>query len=289
MPKGSKKHLIFGSTGLVGSAFKLLFKSSVITAGRSNCDYFLDLIEAKDTDKIIGTAGADTIVNFAAYTNVDEAEKQKGDRRGQTYGLNTIVPAQIAESCKKYNKRLIHISTDYVFGGTQDSRPYRETDPAIPVNSWYAQTKRMGEQKIEKIFSGGSGYAIVRISFPYSDKFPRKLDIARTVIETLKQGKNYLGVTDEKIKPTHVKEISGAINLIAAKRAGGIYHVAGSFSKGYITPYDFARKIAGDNGLDNSLIKPITFREFMDKRIAPRPQHTWLDTSKLEKLKNIDS
>lgn len=284
MPRKSKEYLVLGSTGLVGSAFKSLFKHSVVTAGRSNCDYFLDLNEAKDTDKIIGTAGADTVVNFAAYTNVDEAEKQKGDRRGQTYGLNTIVPAQIAESCKKYNKRLIHISTDYVFGGTQDSRPYRETDPAIPVNSWYAQTKRMGEQKIEKIFSGGNGYAIVRISFPYSDKFPRKLDIARTVIETLKQGKNYLGVTDEKIKPTHVKEISGAINLIAAKHAGGIYHVAGSFSKGYITPYDFARKIARANGLDEDLINPITFREFMDKRIAPRPQHTWLDTSKFEIL-----
>lgn len=285
MPRKSKKYLVLGSTGLVGSAFKSLFKHSVVTAGRSNCDYFLDLIETKNITKLIGIAGADTIVNFAAYTNVDEAEKQKGDRHGQTYGLNVTAPANLARSCKKYNKYLIHISTDYVFDGTQDSRPYRETDPAIPVNSWYAQTKRMGEQEIEKIFPGGNGYTIVRISFPYSDKFPRKLDIARTVIETLKKGKCYLGVIDEKIKPTHVKEISQAINLIAAKRAKGIYHVAGSFPEGYTTPYDFARKIAADNGLDVGLIKPITFKEFMETRIAPRPQHTWLDTSKLEKLK----
>jgi dTDP-4-dehydrorhamnose reductase len=287
MSGNKKQYLVLGSTGLVGSAFAHLYQKSIITAGRNHCDYKLDLTSKDQIEKIVGNAPVNVVINFAAYTNVDEAEKQKGDLKSQTYILNAKVPVWLAKACAKDHKHFIHISTDYVFDGRQDDRPYTETDPAEPVDSWYCQTKRLGEKRVEKAFRNKRGWAIIRISFPYSDYYQRKLDIARTVIEQLKKGLIYYAVTDEKIKPTHVREIAEDVNLIAEKRAYGIYHVAGDWPGGFITPYDFAQKIAGDHHLDISLIKPIAFKNFLKTRIAPRPQHTWLDTKKIKSLKNL--
>lgn len=286
MSWNKKEYLVLGSTGLVGSAFARLYKKSTITAGRNNCDFKLDLTIREQIAKVVFNSMADTVINFTAYTNVDEAETQKGDRRGSVYLLNTLAPVWLAETCRQYNKHFIHISTDYVFDGRQENRPYTETDSAEPLNSWYSKTKRLGEIGIEKIFAKDKGWTIVRISFPYSDYYERKLDIARMVINKLKNGQVYYGVTDEKIKPTHVNEISKAVNLVALKVAGGIYHMAGDWPGGFITPYDFAQKIAGEYRLDSSLIKPILFKNFLKTRTAPRPQHTWLDTTKIKNLAN---
>ena len=107
------------------------------------------------------------------------------------------------------------------------------------------------------------------------------------MVDKLKNEQVYYGVTDEKIKPTHVNEISRAVNLIASKKASGVYHVAGNWPNGFITPYDFAQKIARKHRLDSSLIRPITFKDFLKTRIAVRPQHTWLDTGKIKKLENL--
>lgn len=288
MLRTNKRYLVLGSTGLVGSAFARLYKKSTITAGRNNCDLKLDLTSQYQIEEIIGSTPADIIINFAAYTNVDEAEKQKDDHKSPAYILNVQAPAWLAQSCRRHHKHFIHMSTDYVFDGKQENRPYSETDPAKPVNSWYSQTKRLGEIEIEKHFKGKkSGWAIIRISFPYADYYERKLDIARTVIDKLKKGQVYYGVIDEKIKPTHVNEISAAVNLVASREAGGIYHVAGDWPGGFITPYDFAQKIAGEHDLNISLIKPITFNDFLKTKIAPRPQHTWLDTGKIKSLENL--
>ena len=289
MLRTKKKYLVLGSTGLVGSAFLERYRKSSITAGRNNCDYKLDLTVKDQIEKIIKDAPANVVINFAAYTNVDEAEKQKGDHKSPAYILNVQVPVWLAKACRQHHKHFIHISTDYVFEGSQNDHPYLETDTANPVDSWYCQTKRLGEIKVEKAFENKDGWTIVRISFPYTDYFNRKLDIARTVIDKLKKRQIYYGVTDEKIKPTHVKEIAQAVNLIAEKQAYGIYHVAGDWPGGFTTPYDFAQKIAAEHNLNASLIKPITFKNFLEARIAPRPQHTWLDTSKFEKLKSVDS
>jgi len=100
------------------------------------------------------------------------------------------------------------LSTDYVFNGRQKDRPYRETDIAKPLNSWYSQTKRLGEIGIEKQFENKeNGWAIVRISFPYSDYYERKLDVARAIIARLKKGEVYYGITDQKIKPTTLMKL----------------------------------------------------------------------------------
>jgi dTDP-4-dehydrorhamnose reductase len=288
MSRSKKKYLVLGSTGLVGSAFTRLYQKPVITAGRKNCDLKLDLTQKDQVEKVVPTTPVDTVINFAAYTDVDEAENQKGDHQGRAYLLNVRAPMWLANICRRCKRHFIHISTDYVFDGYQDNRPYVETDPAKPLNSWYAQTKRLGEIGVEKQFHHQKdGWAIIRISFPYADYYKRKLDIARTVIDKLGKNQVYYGVIDEKIKPTHVNEISRDVNLVASTLAGGIYHVAGNWPGGFISPFDFAQKIARDHRLDSSLIKPIMFIDYLKTKVAPRPQHTWLNTDKIKTLENL--
>jgi len=113
--------------------------------------------------------------------------------------------------------------------------------------------------------------------------YRRKLDIARSVVEKLRNNEPYFGIEDQKIKPTSVDDISQALSNLVKNEATGIYHIAGNFHpKAYITPFNFAKKIAKLMNLNLAQVKPIPFAALSKKRIAPRPQHTWLDTGKIE-------
>lgn len=279
-----KKILVAGSTGLVGSRFVELIKNNfaVLTLGRNNIDIKINLTNKEEVSKAVQSTDAKAVVNFAAYTNVDGAEAEKGDKEGEVYVLNALLPLWLSRSCQASGKTFFHISTDYVFDGKKGDRPYTEEDIPMPVNSWYAMTKCYGEENILK--SSGNN-AIIRISYPYSGAYKRKLDIARAVVEKIKNKEPYFGIKDQKIKPTSVDDIAEALIFLLNKNAAGIYHVAGNYSpKNYITPYQFAQKIAGIMNLDASLIKPISFLNLSKKRLAPRPQHTWLSTKKIESL-----
>ncbi len=279
-----QKLLITGSTGLVGSRFIELVKNnfSVVTLGRNNADIKINLTNKEEVSKTVQSSDASVVLNFAAYTNVDEAEKEKNDRDGEVYTINVLLPTWLAETCKSSGKVLYHISTDYVFNGKKEDSPYTEEDTPNPVDSWYAITKSEGELGIIQI---GGKFSIIRISYPFSGVYRRKLDIARAVVEKLKDKEPYFGIEDQKIKPTSVDDIAKALKFLLESSATGIYHVAGNYSpQKYITPIQFAQKIAHIMNLDATLIKPISFLNLSKKRIAPRPQHTWLSTKKIESL-----
>lgn len=287
--------LITGSTGLVGSRFVELFKNtfSIVTIGRNNVDIKINLTSEEEVTKTINLSDADAVINFAAYTNVDEAEKEKGNTKGEVYILNVLLPFWLAKSCQTSGKKLYHISTDYVFDGKQTKRPYTEEDIPKPVDCWYSITKYEGEKKVAEGFSRDKNFAVVRVSYPYSGVYKRKLDIARAIVEKLREGQTYLGVLDQNIKPTNVDDIAQALKFLLENNATGIYHVAGNYSpQKYITPIQFAQKIAEEMDLDASLIRSVSFKELSKKRVAPRPQHTWLDTKKIEsmgfQITNID-
>lgn len=280
------KLLVTGGTGLVGSAFVENFKDKFIISsiGRTNVSLKVNLTSEEEVRNAVFSSDAEAVINFAAFTAVDRAESEKGDKSGEVYMLNALLPLWLSKACKKSGKSLYHISTDYVFDGRRNDRPYTEEDLPKPVDSWYAITKFFGEINIQKCFEGKGRFAIIRISYPYSATFERKLDFARVIIEKLSKGENYFGSTDQKIKPTSVVDIARALELILEKKAYGIYNVAGKYSKGYISPYDFAKKVAAIMKLNTSLIKPISFIELSRNRVAPRPQNTWIDTTKIENL-----
>lgn len=281
------KLLVTGASGLVGSRFVDAFKDKffISTIGRNNADIRINLTSEPEVFKATLSSAVDAVINFAAFTNVDGAESEKGKKSGEVYTLNALLPLWLAKACKESGKRLYHISTDYVFNGSQEDRPYTEEDTPKPVNSWYSMTKYYGEQNILSTSDHESNFAIIRISYPYSGVYKRKLDIARAVVETLTSKQQYFGISDQKIKPTSVDDIALALRFLLENNATGIYHVAGNFSpQKYITPFQFAQKIANVMNLDSSLIKPISFLSLSKKRVAPRPQHTWIDTTKIESL-----
>lgn len=285
--KNTHKLLVTGSTGLVGSRFVDTQKDkfTITTCGRKNTGIYADLLSEESIKQVVESSGCNTVINFAAYTNVDGAEGEKGDKDGEVYTLNALLPLWLAQSCQDSGKTFYHISTDYVFDGKKDSKPYTEEDIPTPVNSWYAITKYYGEENILNSPGSDTNCAIVRISYPYSGVYRRKLDIARAVVEKLKNNEPYFGIEDQKIKPTSVDDIAQAISFLIGKSATGIYHVAGNYSPHeYITPYEFAQKIESIMNLDLSQVKPISFAKLSKKRLAIRPQHTWLSTKKIESL-----
>jgi len=282
-----RKLIVTGATGLVGSRFVQLFKNqfSIFTIGREYTDFKINLNSKKEVLKHVAYLDAESVINFAAYTNVDGAQKEKGNKSGEVYTLNSMLPLWLAQACKVSGKSLYHISTDYVFNGKKEDRPYTENEIPKPLDCWYSSTKFQGELNAIKGLGSKSRSSIIRISFPYSGVYGRKLDFARVIIDKLKKGEIYFGITDQKIKPVSVDDIAQALALLIAKQSYGIFHVAGKYSeKGYISPYEFSLKMASIMNLDKSLIKPVSFLELSKKRIAPRPQHTWLDTNKIEKL-----
>lgn len=234
----------------------------------------LDLLDFAKLETYLLESDADVVINFAAFTNVDEAEKEKDNEDGLVYQLNVKVPGVLSQHCLFANKYFIHISTDYVFDGTKQT-PYVESDVPNPVN-WYGKTKSMAE---DEVAAASPAFLIVRPEMPYSSCFDKKPDIARVFLKMLREGKEINGVADQKITPVFVDTlIYGLFRLIEVK-ASGIYHLA---STDTTTPYDFAVMIAEKFGLDKNLVKSVPFAEYNQTRPAKRPQNSYLDVSKFE-------
>ncbi|MBI2596181.1 NAD(P)-dependent oxidoreductase [Candidatus Daviesbacteria bacterium] len=266
-----KKILIFGENGLVGSRFSETHNSTFeIIAPTMEEVNILDEAQIKQS---VEENNPDIIINFAAYTNVDEAEKEKGDKNGLIYKLNSLAPKTLAEICKKNNRFLVHFSTSYVFDGTQKDRPYKEDDPKNPLG-WYAKTKHFAD---EFIGSSGCDFLIIRIEMPYRSHYPQKKDLARFFLEQLHMGKEVVAVKNQKITPGFIDDIAHALAKIIIGKTKGIFHLG---STDFTTPYDFARQIAQEFNLDKKLIKECSFAEYHKTRIAPRSQYSWLDINK---------
>lgn len=269
-----KKILVFGASGLVGSRFCKLYKSSFEIIAPTVDE--VDILNQNELEKKIAQAGIDTVVNFAAYTNVDEAEKEKGDKDGLVYRLNSLAPKNLAEFCKESNKFLIHFSTSYVFDGKKKDAPYSEEDEINPIG-WYSKTKTFADQFL---MESNCSCAILRIEMPYRSHYLSKRDLARFFLEQLKEGKEIIAVRDQKITPGFIDDVSDALRKIVDTRTEGVFHVGPTNPT---SPYDFAKLIAKEFGLNEGLIQEISFEEYHKSRVAPRSQHSWLDVSKFVK------
>ncbi len=266
------KILALGGSGLVGSRFIELYGSRFDIVSPTHDE--LDILNANELSNWVKDSLAQVVINFTGFTNVDEAEKEKDNPSGMAYKLNVLAVGNLAKICAENQIHFIHLSTDYVFDGTKNE-PYVETDKPNPVN-WYGRTKRLGE---EEILSINMDYTLVRPEMPYSSKFLKKSDIARTFLKMLQDGKEINGVSDQKITPIYVDDLVNALAKIVEKKPKGIYHIA---STDYTTPYDLAVMIADKFNLDKSKIKPVPFADYNQTRPAKRPQNSYLDTTKFQ-------
>lgn len=266
--------LVFGGSGLVGSKFIDLHKTSFEIIAPSAEQ--VDILNKDQITKAVEQFNPDSIINLAAFTQVEEAENQKDDRSGICFQINAAGAKNIAESAEEFNKHLIYISTDYVFDGEKKHAPYIETDKPNPIN-WYGQTKLAGEQMV---LEKGGKTAIVRISMPFSSYYESKKDIARFFLEQLKMGNQVKVVEDQWITPTLVDDIGSALKELLDNKSTGIYHVA---SRDSVTPLEFVKTLAEIFQLDYSLISKVSLDEFNKSKKAKLLKYSWLNPAKFEK------
>jgi dTDP-4-dehydrorhamnose reductase len=263
--------IVLGGSGLVGARLCELWSASADIVAPTHSE--LDVLDASALDAFIANTPSSSVVNLAAWADVDGAEPESGNTSGTVYRLNVDYPARLAALCQRQSKHLVHVSTDYVFDGTNAERPYREDDPTHPLG-WYAETKQLGEAAV---LSTDASACIARIEMPYTARPYAKRDLARLVVGRLQQNQTFQGVTDQRITPVFLDDAVGALRVLSDARHTGVVHVAAS---DWTTPYNFAVSIAQRLGLPQDLIVPAAFDEFATSRPARRPQHSWLDVAR---------
>ncbi len=272
--KNKLKILIFGGSGLVGSKFVDLNKQ--IFEIKAPIVSEVDILNKDQISKIIENFDPDSIVNFAAFTNVEEAENQTEDKNGICYQINALGAKNVAEVAKSFDKHLVHISTEYVFDGQKENSPYTEEDTPSPIN-WYGQTKLFGEKFV---LAANTKTVIMRISMPFSSHYELKKDVARFFLEQLRMKNPIKAIEDQRITPTLVNDIADALKIFLQNKSLGLYHVS---SRDSVSPLEFVKTIANTFHLDFSLISSLKLDEYGKNKKAKLLRYSWLNPAKFER------
>lgn len=266
-----KKIVVFGANGLVGSTFISDHSQdfNFLTPDISD----LDILNTENLKKYFEENAPEYVINFAAFTNVETAEDQQDDKEGLCYQINVVGPKNLALECKERGIPLLHISTEYIFDGTKSGAPYTEEDKPNPIN-WYGMTKRWGDEEVQE---SGCEYLIVRISMPYAPFYELKSDIGRTFLRLLKEKQSIKALTDVRITPTYVSDISSAMRVLIDSDSRGVYHIA---TPTPVSTFAFVTEIAKQFGLDTSLISETVIKEYNNNKKAAMLQYSWLSPQK---------
>lgn len=228
----------------------------------------LDITNSDAVQRFADKNKIETIINCAAYTAVDKAET---DIDAATR-VNVLGPENLA----KTGRKLVHISTDYVFDGTGHV-PYQPSDKTNPV-SVYGKTKLAGEQAV---LSNNKNAIIIRTAWLYS---PYGNNFVKTMLRLGAEKENLNVVCDQIGTPTYAADLAYAISKILPQMNSsnaGIYHYT---NEGVCSWYDFATAIM-KLGNRNCKVRPIPSSEY--PTAAQRPFYSVLDKSKIKKTFDI--
>lgn len=273
--KTKKIILATGSSGMVGSRMAELLDKKYQFVDIS-LEKGIDITDLKAVEAIF-QQNQETlaVLHLAALTDVDECEKQKSKgKKSLAWQINVIGTENITKLCRRYQKKLIYISTDFVFDGKNG--PYQETDIPNPSN-FYARTKFVGEKVVQKLLND---FLICRIAFPFRSKFTQKTDIVRTIIEKLAKSSLVEVVDNLYITPTFIDDIAYALDLLIKQNQKGIFHLVGDTC---LTPKELADNIADVFGFDKNLAQPVRAETYFKNR-APRPKNSCLTNLKIKAL-----
>jgi dTDP-4-dehydrorhamnose reductase len=224
----------------------------------------LDVTDPAAVERVLGEAAPDIVVNCAAYTAVDAAESDEA----AAMRVNGVAPGLLAGWCAAHSARLVHVSTDYVFGGDA-TEPYPE-DATVAPRSAYGRTKAAGEQAV--LAAGGDGH-VVRTAWLYGATGP---NFVKTIVRLARSQETLDVVDDQRGCPTWSLHLARAlVALGVADVAPGIWHCSPA---GDASWYVFARAILAEIGEDPARVRPTTSAAF--PRPAPRPAYSVLSTAK---------
>ena len=266
--------LVTGANGQLGNEMRIV--------SRKSQDHYiftdvaeLDITNAMAVEKMVNDNDIKAIINCAAYTNVDKAE----DDYDFAELLNATAVKHLAQAIKKNDGILIHVSTDYVFGGTKNNTPCSEDEPANPTGV-YGITKLHGEQSI---IETGCKHLIIRTAWLYSE-FGK--NFVKTMLNLTATKPNLNVVFDQVGSPTYAYDLAQAIFNIVENRKyegqDGIYHYS---NEGVCSWYDFTKMIAEYTGHTDCDIQPCHSDEFPSKVV--RPSYSVLDKTKIKKTFDI--
>lgn len=262
-----------GLNGLVGSRIVELLKDKYEFENLSRSTGF-NIEDRINVAEKIKSSDAQIVLHLAAKTNVDGCEEDKSlGEQGEAWRINVEGTRNVASACLETNKKLIYISTDFVFDGTKEV--YSEEDIPNPIN-WYARTKYEGERIVQSL---KTPWIIARIAYPYRANFT-KLDFFRAILKRLQDGLPVAAITDHIFTPTYIDDIAFALDTLINNNSQGIFHVVGSQS---LTPSDAAILIAQEFGLDQSKIGKTTRVEYFKDK-APRPFQLALKNDRITEL-----
>ena len=288
------KVLVTGANGQLGMSLRRVFASGVPSDASNLEPVFTDVVDVPgvetvklditDLDAIrtvVAEEQVDAIVNCAAYTNVDAAE----DNYELAELLNATAVENLAIAMKEVDGLLIHISTDYVFGGDPYNTPCREDQKGTPTGV-YGLTKLHGEQAIERV---ACKYIIIRTAWLYSEYGK---NFVKTILKLTAEKPSVKVVFDQVGTPTYAGDMAETILEILRHFAlqdadchseqsdealYGIYHFS---NEGVCSWYDFAKMVVEYAGYTSCDIQPCHSDEFPSK--VHRPAFSVLDKSKIK-------
>lgn len=228
----------------------------------------LDISSAAAVDSYVDGAGYDLIINCAAFTNVDGCEADED----AAYAVNAMGAENLAKAAERTGAKLVHVSTDYVFPGTEPGERV-ETDEVAPISA-YGRTKLEGELAVEDACSKAF---IVRTAWLYGY-------VGKNFVKTMRRlgaAHDSITVVDDQLgNPTSANDLAYEILKLALTDDYGVYHCT---NKGTCSWADFAKAIMAGSGLDCEVV-PVTSAQYKqaNPQSADRPAFSSLRNKRLE-------
>ncbi|KMT22630.1 SDR family oxidoreductase [Clostridium cylindrosporum] len=267
-----KKVLIIGASGFLG---RELYKTieldttykvyGTYSKGKIENLEHLDVSDLESINNVFSKIQPNIVIITAALTNVEYCERN----REETYRINVLGIENIVKECKKYNCRIIYISTEYVFDGING--PYDEIAEVNPIN-YYGETKLLGEKIILK---ETEEYLIIRTTVVYGWDLQSKNFIMQ-LIKSLSENKSMKVPVDQISSPTYCPNLAEMIKECCDKNIKGVFNIVGSE---IMDRYTFAIKAADTIGLNKELLIPI--KTELLGQVANRPLNAGLKVEKV--------
>jgi dTDP-4-dehydrorhamnose reductase len=273
-----KKYLILGAGGQLGTAFCDLLRNKEIKYDNYQAWLSTDFdLEEPHHFNHLKEKDFDVLINAAAYTQVDQAEKEPE----RAFRINAEAVGQLAAICKSKNAIMLHFSSDYVYHNSVQDRPICENDPLEPKGV-YAKSKLKGEQYLKE---SGAKHMIFRTSWVFSHVGH---NFVHTMLKLAESRDTIRIVKDQIGSPTYAPDLAKAViqasdTFFSSKNAhSALYNLC---QGGTCSWYEFARTIFEMRNFP-IILESITYEEFGS--LTPRPLNSRLDCSKIKKELGIE-
>ncbi len=272
--------LVTGASGQLGNEMRIVALGSednfIFTDVVGEDISKLDITDASAVRDFVKERDIKAIVNCAAYTNVEKAE----DDQDFAEILNAKAVRNLADAAKENDALLVHVSTDYVFGGSLGNTPRGEEEPANPTGV-YGLTKLHGEEAIKE---SGCRYVIIRTAWLYSE-FGK--NFVKTMLSLTASKPELKVVFDQVGTPTYALDLANVILKVIEtfKDSGDVREIYHFSNEGVCSWFDFTKMIAEYAGHESCDIQPCHSCEFPSKVV--RPSYSVLDKTKIKNALGI--